>query len=71
MSRVVAIGSSLELVGWALAGVEVLDAVHPEDVRRAWAGLDSEVGLVVLTPAARAALPARLEGPLLSAVLPA
>jgi vacuolar-type H+-ATPase subunit F/Vma7 len=70
MSRVVAIGAPLELLGWTLAGVALIEASNPEQVRLAWSGLDADVGLAVLTPAAREALPARLNGPVLWAVLP-
>ena len=70
MSKIVAIGAPLQLLGWTLTGVELIEAVHPDEVRRAWNGLDAEVGLVVLTPEAREALPARLESPPLWATLP-
>ncbi len=61
MSRVVAIGSSTELAGYALAGVEVVAAIGPDAVRTAWAELDPDVALVLLTPDARRELPDRLE----------
>ena len=57
MSRVVAIGSDLELAGYALAGVEVTAADDPDAVRRAWAGIGRDVGLVLLTRNAAAAVP--------------
>jgi len=69
MSRVVALGTPLALLGWALVGVEVVEAANPDDVRLAWNALDEQVGLVILTPDARRALPPQLEGPLW-AVLP-
>jgi vacuolar-type H+-ATPase subunit F/Vma7 len=71
VSRVVAIGSSLELAGYALAGVEVEEAEEPDAARRAWASLGDDVGLVLLTSAAALALPVRAGRPgLLCVVLP-
>ena len=72
MSRVVAIGSEAELAGYALAGVEVVSATDPQAVRRAWAGLENDVRLVLLTTDARHELPERLDRvDVLWAVLPA
>lgn len=71
MSKVVAIGDTVQLLGWALAGVELLDAETADDVRERWSALTSGVGLVVLTADARAALPARLDSGPLWVVLPA
>jgi hypothetical protein len=62
VSRVLAIGASLELLGYGLAGAEVVDAPDPERVRVAWAGIGDDVGLVLLTQAARRALPDDLRG---------
>lgn len=56
MSRIVAIGQETALVGYALAGVEVIATIDPERVRQAWAGLQ-DVALVLLTTSARRALP--------------
>ena len=71
MSRVVAIGGVLELAGYALAGVDVIAATDPAPVRRAWAELEDDVQLVLLTAEARRALPDRLDrGGVLWAVLP-
>ncbi|WP_225848825.1 V-type ATP synthase subunit F [Streptomyces sp. HPF1205] len=53
---VVAIGERTRVSGFALAGVEVLVAERPEAVRQAWDGLPAGVGLVIVTPAAAAAL---------------
>lgn len=70
MSRIIAIGEETQLAGYALAGVEVIATVDPESVRRAWAELH-EVGLVLLTTAARRALPDPIDRrDLLWAVLP-
>jgi vacuolar-type H+-ATPase subunit F/Vma7 len=71
MKRVVAIGSAVELGGYALAGVEVVDAPAPELVRQAWADASSTASLVLLTADARAALPERLAGGALWTVVPA
>ena len=61
MSGVVAIGKAAELAGYALVGVQVVDAPDPELVRRAWADAAGAASLVLLTTEARAALPDRLE----------
>ena len=63
MSRIVGIGRAQLLAGYALAGVDVLDAPDPAAVQRCWAGLDDSVGLVLLTEDARRALPDPLESP--------
>lgn len=55
--RVVAIGSAVELAGYALAGVEVIAATEPAAVRRAWSELGDDVALVLLTADARRELP--------------
>ncbi len=52
MSRIVGIGATHEMEGFALAGVHVIPASTDAEVTAAWAGLDSDVGLVVLSPAA-------------------
>lgn len=70
MTRVVAIGAAEQLLGWALAGAEVIEAQGDPQARLAWAELEPDVGLVLLTPAARAALPGPLPGKVLWAVLP-
>jgi vacuolar-type H+-ATPase subunit F/Vma7 len=71
MSRIVAIGSELELAGYALAGVDIKGATDPEAARSAWAGLASEVELVLLTRTAADALGDRnLHSGVLSVVLP-
>jgi vacuolar-type H+-ATPase subunit F/Vma7 len=56
MSRAAAIGERARTIGYALAGVEVLHADDAEAARAAWASLDPDVGLVLLTPVAFAAL---------------
>lgn len=57
MSRIVAIGQGTELAGYALAGVEVVEAADSDLVRTAWEELEDDVGLVLLTAEARRALP--------------
>jgi vacuolar-type H+-ATPase subunit F/Vma7 len=57
MSRIVAIGQATTLAGYALAGVEVIEATDPDLVRHAWQRIDSDIGLVLLTADARQALP--------------
>jgi vacuolar-type H+-ATPase subunit F/Vma7 len=71
MSRVVAIGSAVELAGYALVGVDVVDAPAPELVRRAWAEALGGAALVLLTAEARAALPDHLERGVPWTVVPA
>jgi vacuolar-type H+-ATPase subunit F/Vma7 len=56
MARVAAIGELTRVQGFALAGAVVLVAGDQEAVRAAWSSLDEEVAVVVLTPAAAAAL---------------
>jgi RNase P/RNase MRP subunit p30 len=50
------LGEYVRLQGYALAGALAIVAESPEQVRRAWSDLESDVELVVLTPAAAAAL---------------
>ncbi len=57
MSRIAALGRWHELAGYALAGVEVVDAPDAETARVAWEDLDDDVAMVLLTPEARRALP--------------
>ncbi|HSG13510.1 MAG TPA: V-type ATP synthase subunit F [Gaiellaceae bacterium] len=59
MSLVVAIGEERLLVGFALAGVDVRVAESPGAVVDTWERLEREVGLVLLTPPAAAALAER------------
>ncbi len=72
MSSIVAIGDPTKLAGYALAGVDVKHATEPDQVRKAWLGIGSDVGLVLLTVEARQALPDPLgRHDVLVAVLPA
>lgn len=72
MSRIVAIGQEAKLAGYALVGVEVIEATDPDLVRHAWRQIESDVGLVLLTADARRALPDPIDrADVLWAVLPA
>lgn len=55
-STVAAIGASVLVRGFALAGALVLPAEQPGDVRAAWRSLPGDVGLVLLTVDAAQAL---------------
>ncbi|MFP4634418.1 MAG: hypothetical protein ACLFRD_01035 [Nitriliruptoraceae bacterium] len=59
MSRVVALGETSRVEGYALAGVTVL-ATDRDGVDRAWQRVPDDTGLLVLTPTAAADLEARL-----------
>ncbi len=52
MGRVVALGESVRVQGYALAGAIPIAAESPEEVRRAWSNLPPDVDLVVLSAAA-------------------
>ncbi|MFI7546840.1 hypothetical protein [Actinoplanes sp. NPDC049599] len=56
MSSVAVIGARTAVQGYGLVGALVRVAEDPEAVRRAWATLPADVGVVVLTAAAKAAL---------------
>ena len=56
MSRIVAIGERERVRGFALAGVHVAAADDAPAARAAWRELPADVGLVILTPEAHAAL---------------
>jgi len=58
MSQIVAIGESERLRGFELAGVDVIAADDSASARAAWCALPADAALVILTPAARAALEA-------------
>lgn len=61
MSRAVAIGAELRLAGYALAGVELIDAADPGGVTHALEALDGDVALVILERAPDATALAVLE----------
>jgi vacuolar-type H+-ATPase subunit F/Vma7 len=59
MSGVVAIGEARRLAGFALAGVDLRTAESAQAAQDEWDGLGRDVGLLILTPAAAAALEGR------------
>ncbi|WP_127509029.1 hypothetical protein [Actinoplanes solisilvae] len=65
------LGASVEIRGWALAGLLVIPVVDDAEARAAWTALPADVRLVVLTRAAADAIGAghEIDGPLI-AVLP-
>lgn len=71
--RIAALGERERVRGFAFAGVHLAAAEDAQAVRAAWRALPREVGLVILTPAARAALGTELaeQRELLWAVMPA
>ncbi len=56
MGRVAVLGESVRVQGYALAGALPIVAESPEEIKEAWSNLARDVELVVLTPAAAAAL---------------
>lgn len=56
MGRVVALGELVRVVGFGLAGSHVVAAEDPGAARAAFAALPGDVAVVVLTPAAAAAV---------------
>ena len=57
MARLAVIGEEARVSGFALAGADVHPADSPSAVRQAWAELDPDVAVVILTPAAAEAMP--------------
>jgi vacuolar-type H+-ATPase subunit F/Vma7 len=56
VGRVAVLGESVRVQGYALAGALPIVAESPEEIKEAWSNLARDVELVVLTPAAAAAL---------------
>ena len=54
--RVAVIGAEAVIAGWGLAGARLVPAEGTEQVHRAWAALDTDVGMVILTADAAASL---------------
>lgn len=54
--RVAVLGERVRVEGWTLAGALVCPADDPAAVRTAWRALPADVAVLVLTPAAAAAL---------------
>ncbi|MCU7729427.1 hypothetical protein ODJ79_37410 [Actinoplanes sp. KI2] len=69
--RIAILGGPAEIRGWELAGLEPAPAEDAAQARAQWAKLPADVGLVILTRSAAAALEAEISaaGPLV-AVLP-
>jgi vacuolar-type H+-ATPase subunit F/Vma7 len=61
MSHVVVIGARTAVQGYGLAGALVRVAEDADAVLRAWTNLPADVGVVVLTAAAEAALSGPLD----------
>ena len=71
MGLVLALGPSVQMAGWALAGVEVRTVSSPAQLAAATADLPDDLAVVVTTPELSAALRARpLPPTVLLAVLP-
>jgi hypothetical protein len=64
MGGIAAVGEAQRIQGLGLAGVLVVPAEGPAEVRRCWSALPEDVVLVILTPAAAAALDPIPAGPL-------
>jgi vacuolar-type H+-ATPase subunit F/Vma7 len=56
MSRVAVIGEPVRVRGYALAGAVVHECADAAALRSAWAGLDDDIAVVILSPVAAAAL---------------
>lgn len=56
MGRVAILGEEVRIQGYGLAGLLLVGADDPAAVRAAWAALAPDVGAVILTLAAAAAL---------------
>jgi vacuolar-type H+-ATPase subunit F/Vma7 len=60
MTRIAAIGEHERVVGFAFAGVHIATADRPDEALAAWKALPEDVGLVILTRAAHAAVASEL-----------
>jgi vacuolar-type H+-ATPase subunit F/Vma7 len=70
MSHIGALGASVDVEGFALAGALVFVADEPRRIDTAWRDLPDDLGVLILTPAAAAHLADRLgERPRLLAVV--
>ncbi|HVD00080.1 MAG TPA: V-type ATP synthase subunit F [Candidatus Dormibacteraeota bacterium] len=71
MSSIVALGRQARLAGFHLAGVEVIPTDSPEEAVSALRRLGTDVGVLILTPEAAAAVAPIIESRrLLSVVIP-
>lgn len=60
MTRVLAMGETLAMQGFVLAGVDTLPADGSEALLRAWTSLPADAGIVILTASAADAIGACL-----------
>lgn len=56
MSDIVALGERRRIDGFAVAGVRLVAAEDAAAAQHAWLGLEEDVAVLILTPAASAAL---------------
>ncbi|MEV6097088.1 hypothetical protein [Nocardia sp. NPDC051981] len=71
MGTVVVLGEASQVSGYCLAGATVLAVEDAEAARKAWASLDSEVAVVLMSTRASGFLAAELaDTSLLTAVMP-
>jgi vacuolar-type H+-ATPase subunit F/Vma7 len=63
MSRILVMGEQQRVAPFAMVGVEAVAVTDPVALRRAWAGCRDDVGLVLLTRSAAAALGKELHEP--------
>ena len=56
MTTIAVLGAPVLAAGYAAAGVRLLEATTADEVRRCWHELPDDVGVVLLTPAAAAAV---------------
>ncbi len=63
MSRIVALGERQKVVPFAMVGVEIISVSEAAAIRREWAGLGDDVGLVILTRSAAEELGRALHEP--------
>jgi vacuolar-type H+-ATPase subunit F/Vma7 len=68
--RIAALGEWALVRGFALAGVQTVASENAEAVREAWAALDRDVAVVILTPMAADALAESAHHGPLTVVLP-
>ncbi|MFF0341310.1 hypothetical protein [Kribbella sp. NPDC004875] len=73
MTQIAVLGEPVRTAGYGLVGVRLLPATTAAEVRRWWRELPTEIGIVLLTPAAAGALdPQALDSAaVLTVVLPA
>jgi vacuolar-type H+-ATPase subunit F/Vma7 len=62
VAGVAVIGDPVQVQGWALAGARVCPAADAESARQAWASLDPDTAVVLLTGPAAEYLASELAG---------